>query len=159
MAFKLDLAGANTDVSTADPRFSVGTTADGENGSKWMYVKASTTITQYDFVGVDEDYMANPLSSTMAAAGYVIGASQIGLSDLTAPYFWLCLQGRGNVNVRVASSCAADVALYTTTTAGVLDDSATATQSLVEGVVIVTTQASTTGLAGTEAIVTFPRSK
>lgn len=152
------LAGANTDVSTTDARFAVGTVVDAENGSKFMYVQASTTIGQFDVVGVDEDYKANPLSSTMAAAGYTIGAAQIAVP--ISEYFWLALQGRGNVNIKVASSCAADVALYTTTTAGVLDDSATATQTLVEGVVIVTTQSSTTGLAsGTEAIMTFPRGR
>jgi hypothetical protein len=159
MAFLTDgTVGADLDAATSAAKFALGDIAAGDKGSRWMYVQASTTIGQYDFVGVDEDYKANPLSSTMAAAGYVVGAAQIAVP--ISEYFWLALEGRGNINGKVASSCAADVALYTTTTAGVLDDSATATQTLVEGVVIVTTQSSTTGLAsGTELISTYPRGR
>jgi hypothetical protein len=159
MAFLTDgTVGADLDAATSAGKFALGDIASGDKGSLWMYVQASTTIGQYDFVGVDEDYKANPLTSTAAAAGHVVGAAQIAVP--ISEYFWLALQGRGNINGKVASSCAADVALYTTTTAGVLDDSATATQTLVEGVVIVTTQSSTTGLAsGTELIATYPRGK
>jgi hypothetical protein len=58
------------------------------------------------------------------------------------------------VNIRVASSCAANVPLYTTATAGVLDDAAA--NNLMNGIKIVTTQASTTGLAGAPAYVIYP---
>lgn len=137
----------------------LGTLVDANDGSVWMFVKASTTLTQYDCLAIDEDFKANPITAALASAGQTIGWAQAAIAPATAPYFWAALQGRAGLNIRVASSCAADVALYTSATAGVLDDSATATQALVEGVVIVTTQASTTGLAGTEAIITFPRTR
>ncbi len=158
MAFLIDgTIGANLASSTSAPKFALGTISAGDNGSEWMYVQASTTIAAYDFVGADSSFKANPLSSTMAAAGITVGVSQIAVP--ISEYFWVALQGRGSISGKVAASCAAAVPLYTTTTPGTLDDSATATQSLVEGVVIVTTQASTTGLAGTPAIVTYPRSR
>lgn len=139
------------------PPFELGQQVQGNDGSAWIFLKASTTITQYDAVGIDTSFNGNPLSSTMAAAGYAIGWAQNAVNG--GDYFWAAMQGRGggHFSIRVASSCAAGVALYTTTTAGVLDDSATATQVLIEGVVIVTTQASTTGLAGALAIATYPR--
>lgn len=141
----------------------LGTIIQGSEGSSWMFVQASTSIPANYAVGVDELYKANPLSSTMAAAGYVVGVNGTTAVDANAttgsPYFWLALQWRTGGQVAVASSCAADVALYTTTTPGILDDSATATQTLVEGIVITTTQASTTGLTGASAIVTYPRGR
>jgi hypothetical protein len=47
--------------------------------------------------------------------------------------------GGGRVLGRVASLCAADVALYTSSTAGVLDDTATTTLSKIDGAVLLTT--------------------
>lgn len=140
------------------PPFELGQNVAGNDGSSWIFLRASTTISQYDAVGIDPaTFYGNPLSSTMAAAGYAIAWPQVAVN--ASDYFWAALQGRGGgyFSIRVASSCAAGVALYTTTTAGVLDDSATATQVLIEGVVIVTTQASTTGLAGALGIATYPR--
>jgi hypothetical protein len=159
MAFITHPVGASPSLTHATPQHAVGTLGEGNNGAKFIYCKASTTIPQYYAAGVDEDFQANPLSSTMAAAGMAICWPQVAVP--ISEYFWGQMEGRGvDMTIVVAASCAADTALYTTATPGVLDDSATATQSLVEGVVIVTTQASTTGLAsGTEAIVTYPRSK
>lgn len=147
---------SGSEAGSAAPQ--LGTMVQANDGSQWLLCQASTTIAQYYAVGVDEDFKANPLTGAFASAGYTVGWAQVAV-DPTAPYFWAALQGRANLNIAVASSCAADVALYTTTTAGVLDDSATATQALIAGVVIVTTQASTTGLAGTEAIITYARGR
>lgn len=140
------------------PPFELGQVTIGNDGTQWIWLKASTTISQYAAVGVDPStFYGNPFSSTMAAAGYAVAWPQVAVNG--GDYFWAAMQGRGggNFSILVASSCAAGVALYTTTTPGVLDDSATATQVLIEGVVIVTTQASTTGLAGALAIATYPR--
>jgi len=148
------------DISTSTPEypappFEVGQMVMGNDGSQWIFCLASTTVAAYYAVGIDSSFNANPLTSTMAASGLSVGWSQVAVDG--GDYFWAGLQGRGSFSIAVAASCAAGAALYTTTTAGVLDDSATATQTLIEGVVIVTTQASTTGLAGTPAIATYPR--
>jgi hypothetical protein len=141
------------------PPFELGQNVAGNDGSAWIFLKASTTISAYAAVGIDTSFNGNPLSSTMAASGFAIAWPQVAVNG--GDYFWAAMQARGGgaFSILVASSAAAGVALYTTTTPGVLDDSATATQVLIEGVVIVTTQASTTGLAGALAIATYPRAQ
>lgn len=140
-----------TDVS-ATALFGLGTIANGNAGSQYMYCQASTTLSQYDCAAIDSAYKANPITTALTTDGMSIGWPQVAV-DLATPYFWAALQGR-TINIRVASSCAANVPLYTTATAGVLDDAAA--NNLMNGVKIVTTQASTTGTAGTPAYVVFP---
>lgn len=148
--------GANLSRTDDAQQHPLGHMATGEGGSVWMYVQASTTVAQYYVVGIDEDFKANPLTAAIATANHSIGVAQVAVDG--ADYFWALMCGRGGFSVAVDSSCAADVALYTSVgTAGRLDDSATATQCLVTGIRIVNTQASTTGIVGTEAIVTWPQ--
>lgn len=148
--------GASLARSDDTQQHRLGELAPGDNGSVWMYVQASTTITQYYVVAIDEDFKANHITAAMATANHSIGGAQIGVDG--GDYFWALMSGRGGYLAAVDSSCAADVALYTSVSnAGRLDDSVTATQCLITGIRIVTTQASTTGTAGTEAIFTWPQ--
>lgn len=140
-----------TDVSDT-AKFGLGTIVNGNAGSTYMYCQASTTLSQYDCAAIDNNYKANPITTALTTDGMSIGWPQVAV-DLATPYFWAALQGR-TINIRVASSAAANVPLYTTSTAGVLDDAVA--NNLVNGVKIVTTQGSTTGLAGTPAYVIFP---
>lgn len=126
-------AGTGTSNDEGSP-FTVGERALGNDGTEWMYVHAATAITQYDAVGVDENYEASALTKAMADDGWQVGFAQIAASD--NDFFWLCMGG-SNVKVRVAASCAADVSLYTTATAGVLDDTS-GSQTVVNGVTAVT---------------------
>jgi hypothetical protein len=57
-----------------------------------------------------------------------LGVPQLALAS--GEYGWFARQG--GFSVKVLDSCAADVKLYTSATAGVLDDSSS-TQSLIEG--------------------------
>ena len=61
-----------------------------------------------------------------------------------------------NVNAAVGASCAADVALYTSATAGVLDDTSTS-QTKVDGVVAAAANG-TAAQANVEVIMTWPKS-
>lgn len=140
-----------TDVS-ATATHALGTIVQGNAGSVYMYCQASTTLSQYDCAAIDSAYKANPITTALTTEGSSLGWPQVAV-DLATPYFWAALQGR-TINIRVASSAAANVPLYTTATAGVLDDAVA--NNLVNGVRIVTTQGSTTGLAGTPAYVIFP---
>jgi hypothetical protein len=70
-------------------------------------------------------------------------------------FFWAAKRG-SNINALVAASCNADVELYATGTAGVLDDTVTTATDLVKGVVAVA--GSTTGTAkAVEILATWPR--
>lgn len=145
------LLGANFGSTSTDAKFAPGQMAVGTNGSVWMYVQASTTLSQYDCAVVDSSFKANPITTALTTAGRSIGWPQVAAA--ASEYVWIALQGR-TINIRVASSCAANAPLYTTATAGVLDDAAA--NNLINNVKVVTTQASTTGLAGAAAYVIFP---
>lgn len=136
--FTQKVAGTGTS-SDEGAEFALGTTLNGSNGTKWMYVHAATAITQYDAVGVSEDYEASALTKAMADDGWTIGFAQVAASD--NDFFWLAIEGRGNISVRCAGSCAADVSLYTTASAGKLDDTS-ASQTKIQGVVGITASTS-----------------
>jgi hypothetical protein len=145
------VVGANFSRVTTDAEFAVGDYTQGNDGSAWMYVQANGAITQYDWVGVDENFQAGALTAAMAGDGWSVGVAQIAFAD--NEYGWVAVKGH-NITARVGASCAADVVLYTTATAGVLDD---ATGTRIDGVVAVTAN-SATSIASTEVLMTYPRS-
>jgi len=105
----------------------------GTDNTEWVYVQASGAITQYDCVAIDENFQAAAMTKTLADAGHDVGFAQVAFVD--NDYGWVACDGANN-SVRVAASCAADVSLYTTATAGVLDDTS-ASQTKIEGPVLV----------------------
>lgn len=151
----VDLASttAGTTTDGVNAKFALGTSILGSDGSRWVYVQAGAAITQYFTVAIDENFQAVHITSTLAKAGHGVGFAQVAFAD--NDFGWVCTHSGGNISVRVAAACAPDVQLYTTATAGVLDDTATTTACLLRGVVIVliglTASASTR-----EAIATYP---
>lgn len=142
--------------ATEVPRFTLGETVRGNNGSEWMYVLAGSALTQYAVVAIDETYTAKRVNATFGTAGHTPGFVQTAFS--AGDYGWVATKSAGDLLLFAASGCAADVPLYTdVSAAGVLDDSATATQVLVAGVKIVSTMSSTTGTdVGAEFIAVNP---
>lgn len=141
--------------SANDQGLALGTTVYANDGGVYQFVQAGTVITQYDCVAIDEDNLAYPVNKTRADDGWRIGiADQGAFAD--EDYGWVRIDG-GTSTVRVAGSCAADVALYTTSTEGVLDDTS-ATQTRISGIVI-TASNGTSATASVECIVTHPFSE
>lgn len=131
----------------------LGDRVTAEDGQEYVYIQANGAITQYDFVGIDENYQAAALTKAMADDGYSIGVAQVAFAD--NDYGWVATRGH-NLQGRVGASCAADAALWTSSTAGVLDD-ASASQTKIDGVVAVT--AETGGAAAAEEVLlTWPKS-
>jgi hypothetical protein len=147
------LLGVDLTDTPLTAQFALGTTVKTTDGGEYVYVQASGAITQYDWVGIDEDYQCASLTKTIADDGWSVGVAQVAFAD--NDYGWVAIRGH-NLTGRIAASCAADVSLYTSATAGVLDDSSTS-QTKIEGVVAVTANASNTARAK-EALLTFPRS-
>lgn len=123
----------------------------GGDGTKWLYVQASGAIDQYDAVGIDENYQAQAMVKSLADDGWRVGFAQVAFAD--NDYGWVAIEG-SNIKCNVKTSCAADVALYTSGTVGHLDDSSTG-QTKIDGVVAV---AAVTAATNTEVIATWPRS-
>ncbi|MGI9383869.1 MAG: hypothetical protein ACR2PO_12010 [Methyloligellaceae bacterium] len=131
--------------------FPLGTRVMTADAGEYIFVHASGAITQYDAVGIDENFEAAALTKAIADDGHIVGFAQVAFAD--NDFGWVAHRG-SNISVRLAASCAADVTLYTTATAGVLDDTA-ASQTAVNGVVAVAA-ASAGGVSTKEIIATNP---
>lgn len=112
--------------------FRLGSRSQDASGNEYMFVKAAATIAQYACVHISAGgggaggavYLANEITAAFAILPGNIGFAQLALA--ADEYGWVLTRGAGRV--KVAASCVEDVPLYTTDTAGVLDD-ATASAS------------------------------
>lgn len=128
--------------------FTVGTRAEGPNGKEYVFVQSASAIAQYDVVAIPHDgsFIAAGLTTTNApTSGQAIGVAPAALSS--GDYGWV--QIYGNARVAVLGSCVKGIALWTTATGGALDD-ATASNYLVQNLVILSTNptASATNMEG-----------
>ncbi len=114
-----------------------------QDGKEWVYIRASGAITGAGYVcSLDEDYQAAMLSTSTAAIGDRVGVANCAFAD--DDYGWL--QVYGPCIVAVAPSCAANVILNTTSTAGFLDDDGAPGAMSALGLVLTTAK---DGVAGT----------
>ena len=145
----VNLAQTTTGTTTdgADAQRKLGERTAASDSSEWVYVQAGGAITQYDAVAIDENFQAVALTSALALAGHNIGFAQVAFADNA--FGWVATHAAGNITCRYAGSCAKDVQLYTSATAGVLDD--TSAGVLIRGVVCITTNATT--VAGSSEII------
>lgn len=130
--------GASIDPVYPAAPFIPGTQAFGSDGSQFVFVQASTSISLTDFVIIGagttpNPYMANSVTSTvvtpslapsppiaLAATGLILKQS---VSYIPAgAMFWACTKGNfiPASNSYVGGLATGNVALYTTTTAGAL---------------------------------------
>lgn len=132
--------------------FALGQRVVATDGSEWVYVHAAAAVTQYSWVAIDENFEIVMGTKALADAGQGVGFAQVAFAD--NDFGWVCVHANGNISVRVLAACAADVQLYTSGTAGALDDTA-ASQTLIRGTVIVATGVTATASVR-EAIATYP---
>jgi len=155
----VDLTSTTSGTTTdgEDAQFKLGQCATGTDGTEYVYVQAgeaiSTTTSEPYFLAIDENFQALKITKALANAGHLLGvAPAVAISD--NDFFWAILRGT-NFNVRVMPSCAADTALWTTATAGRLDDTSGGSHVRVSNVVIVTAASASTSAGNTvrEAII------
>lgn len=119
--------------------FSLGSITWDTNGSMWQYVKGGGTIAQYEYVKVSGDGLFTITSLTTTTNPSTepasVGCVQVSGGFTSSLYGWI-FRGYGYHVGKFAASCVQDVKIYTTGTAGVVDDSAT---TLVNGLKLITT--------------------
>ncbi len=116
------------------PPFTVGTRAFGSDGSEFVFVQASTSISLTDFVAINiaqapAPYQANSITNTNVASSLLSGFGSSGLvvkgsvSFIPAgAFFWAATKGQflpATTSGGLATT-AGGVTLYTSATAGVL---------------------------------------
>ena len=139
--------------TTTDGRMhGLGDRYQDSSGKEWVFVKASAAIAQYDVATYDETYNTTvaPLSTANDARGDLVGVAAAAFAS--GEYGWLQIYGPCTMNV--LASCAANVRLNTTATAGSLDDDGTTGALQVEGIYLTAARAASNGSAA--GILNYP---
>ena len=147
-----NLIGVSLGYTDTSPAFNLGTVVNLDDGGQAIYVQAASTCATYAAVSVRVDNKVVPLTTTNSAASKAVGFAQVSIAS--AYYGWVQLGGKPRV--LVAANCQPSVPLFTTATAGVLDD-ATVTAGLVAGLVATTstvTASNVTCIAGYPHVLT-----
>ncbi len=147
-----NMIGVSLEYTDTSPSFALGTTVNLSDGGQAVYVRAASTVATYAAVSVLVDNTVVPLTTTNSANSKAVGFAQVSIAS--AYYGWVQLGGKPRV--LVAANCQPSVPLFTTATAGVLDD-ATVTAGLVAGLVATTstvTASNVTCIAGYPHVLT-----
>ena len=129
--------GLKTGVATTTAKFDLLERAANSKG-EWVYARANlSSIPAYSLVKIDNDGLARTLTTGVAGTEpELIGIAQTTFADGDYGWFWVGSGGGlgKGIKVSVLVSCVTNVPLYTTTTAGYADDTAT---TLIRGLTIV----------------------
>jgi len=155
-----------TDVGDAEgtlPPFALGTRVVTKDGGVWRFVKAAAAKTAGLIYVVDEDWVVGGgLTTTLAAEPIRCGIPYATSSaptaiDASASYTFFWLQTGGDFPViTTAGAVTANIALYTTATAGKVDDASTATILVhtLTALAALTAAGTTTGFSAEELHIT-----
>lgn len=145
------MVGLNPTLANADLNdgrsFGLGDVIADATGNRYVYVQASGAVAQYDAVHIGSTYVAQALTKALGDTGAPVGIAVATLSS--ASYGWAQVGGVGTVNA--LQTCSSSTALYTSGTAGKLDDTTTS-QVKVAGVVLLANN-STTGTVATACFI------
>jgi hypothetical protein len=126
-------------------RIPVGTIVDVSDGARAIYVQATSTIAQYDAVIVINTSSAAgasigcvPVTTTNALTSQRLAFAQTAIAS--SSYGWVHLSGN-SIRVKALIACQPAVPLFTTATAGSLDDT-TVTAGYCLGVVLMSSATS-----------------
>jgi len=159
MAYNTDgVVGLSLGTSAVDDGISLNKEVTGTDGSKWLRIIAGSAIAQYDTVHIASSGTANPITAALAKTAGRIGFAQVAHASGATGWVQICGSG---FRLNVGASCLSGVPLYTTDTAGTLDDATvSASQYLVMGVQIVATNSGSAsnvaGVAASYPIVRIP---
>lgn len=148
---KLTEVYSSSELASRGDGFGAGDYYMDQSGNKYVFVQASGTVSAYDVVAVNSSFVAQAATSALAQAG---NTAAVALATLSSGS-WGWAQIRGAVSVNVLQTCSSNTALYTTATAGKLDDTSTS-QVKVQGITILANNATTGTVASMALLATEP---
>ena len=111
-------------------------------GDEFIFAKASSAISARQVVIVDENHNAYPVTAANSDRG---DRGAVAEHDVASgSYSWFSIYGKGNIHV--LASAAASASLYTSATAGSLDD-ASASQNRIQNIYLTTARGGSAGVA------------
>lgn len=132
--------GANFDSTSTDAKFALGTQGRGNDGTEWMYVQAQSAVSQYMWVGLTTAFVANPGTKAHLDDGRKVGFAQVAFA--ANDYGWVAIKGQNSVlKVKAKNACLPAVDLYSSGTAGYVDDTS-ASQTQIQGITLTDTATS-----------------
>ncbi len=132
--FPVDGSVADLGAVGTTPTYEIGSRVEANYGCKFEYVRAGAAVDKSNFVSIDANGTADSLTAANGLAGKKIGLAVVTMA--AADYGWVAIEGN-NIAGKCGAACGDAVALYTSATAGVLDDDATTTQAVVIGITAV----------------------
>ena len=121
--FRKVIAPAGADLTRVDdtPAFAAHTEASDHRGGRYVYLKATNTVTRLHWVSLRRDNAQAHATKAIVDTYRPIGVACAGIA--ANKYGWF--QTTGQAYGAFAASMAAGGATYTTSTAGILDDTST----------------------------------
>lgn len=135
---------ASDNSSIYTPEYTLGARVKLSDGGEAMYIKAGAAITAGDCLLINSNGSAVGITTALCNADTTTAHQYIGVAHTTlasGQHGWACTGGIPTAGISVAASCKKGSPLYTTTNAGVLDDTDTSSH-LISGVQITTTATS-----------------
>jgi hypothetical protein len=127
---------------------------DASTGKEYIYCQDSGSgSSQYCAVTITSAFVTELATKTNVDNGYIVGVPQIAV---TADYYYWCLI-RGAGSVRTASACATETLLFTTATAGRLDDDPTSQTGVANIYLTATSAATAAASANTACYLEYPK--
>jgi hypothetical protein len=139
-----------TEATTANKAFELNHQELGSDGADYIYTRAAAAVAAGDVCSILVDGTVTPITTATASVGSALGFAQTAIAS--GSFGFVATRGP-NLQVNVLANCAPSVMLFTTSTAGALDD-ATVTLGLVEGVM--TQAAATSNATAHTAICAYP---
>lgn len=114
-----DFTSLSQELSIPLVPFALGERVQGQNGSEWIFVQATVTVTAYNLVAIDANFKArNCTDAIMASNLYSFGVAEFQASvangSTGGDYFWACTMQRGGglISAAASSSCLRGTLLY-----------------------------------------------
>jgi len=157
MATKIttSIATPQWDYNGSDARIGTGTRVDLDDGGEAVFCQAVSEVAQYAAVAISSTNTVTNLTTANTTQGSGttnrVGFAQTSIAS--GNYGWFQVSGRPVVNV--LANCQDNVMLYTTSTAGALDD-VTVSAAMVVGIhalTSVTTASAVTCIVASQAFV------
>ena len=146
----LEIFNKDRDFGADEFWHTLGQRGRDNRGFEYIYVKAANAIAQHETAVIDEDASARAITNANTDRGDRVGVA-LDTAIGSGRYGWLCIYGVGDISVR--ASAAANSNMYTSGTAGDLDDTSSGQQRLQE-IHLTTARGGTAGLA--PAVWTYP---
>lgn len=123
--------------------FRLGQRVQTQDGKIFVYAKNASSNAAFSLVNVNASTFAiSGLTTALSTASEIVGVLPVAIAS--DEYGWVQIYGR--TKIRVLALCAKNVTLWSTTTAGSVDD-ATASNYMIQGINLLSTNPSSTATA------------